>query len=106
MAESVVPLIGIIVIGYVLKRLWDETQGSLVAEGLLKKKINTVMDGWADTANEQIDPTTIRADPTSHPVIYSETGPFGIPREIRSDNGSNFTFPTFGDGSYSFFDQL
>lgn len=102
--DNPIAMVALLAIGYFTWKMWDQTKLSMMKEDLLSVPSDTTPTEWADISNEQIDPTVVRADPTSHlQTMKTEIGPFGVPREIRTDNNSNFWFPTFGNG---FFDQL
>ena len=51
--------------------------------------------GYEEASNDVVDPQNYRSDPCHQPIEVTERGPFGVPRQMRNDNGG-WTSPFFG----------
>lgn len=75
----------------------SRTRSSLMKEILMleaDENCSKKIYGYADPANEAVDPSLIRSDRTRFPIELEEAGPFGVSRNIHQD--AAYIFPTFG----------
>lgn len=73
-----------------------ERSRDAMVEGRPSRAVKT----YADITHEWPDPGNVksRADSSFNPVEKNESGPFGIPRQIRREPGTEVYLPTFGIG--------
>lgn len=74
--------------------LWLSVE-PIVSENKESRDNETRPTGYDELSNQVVDPGNIRSDPDNSPIIKTEPGPFGIPRNIHDVHG-DYRVPTFG----------
>lgn len=88
------------VIAYFIYEAYNQTQESFAKEvvrNAMLARPNVLTKGYSELANEAVDPGNFRSYAHVHePVEQYETGPWGVPREVRTQPKTSYWLPTFG----------